>query len=50
MKITYSIWRNSQLLGVTNTANNSAEILAVMADLKKLGEGFEYTVRKVEAN
>jgi hypothetical protein len=50
MKITYSIWQNSNLLSVSNTASNAAEILAVMEDLKKLGGGFDYTVRKVEAN
>ena len=48
MTITYSIWQGSSLLSIDNTAKDSAEILAVMAELEKLGKGFTYNVRKVE--
>jgi hypothetical protein len=48
MTITYSLWQGSNLLSVDNTAKNSAELLAVMAELEKLGKGFTYNVRKVE--
>jgi hypothetical protein len=50
MTITYSLWQGSQLLSVDNKANNADEILKVMKDLEKLGKGFTYNVRKVEAN
>jgi hypothetical protein len=50
MTITYSLWQGSQLLSVDNKANNAEEILSVMKDLEKLGKGFSYIVRKVEAN
>ena len=48
MTITYSLWQGSNLLSVDNTAKNSAELLAVMSELEKLGKGFTYNVRKVE--
>ena len=48
MKITYSLWRDSQLLSVDNEANKPEEILAVMKELEKLGKGFTYNVRKVD--
>ena len=48
MTITYSLWQGSSLLSVDNTAKNSDELLAVMAELNKLGKGFTYNVRKVE--
>ena len=48
MTITYSLWRDSQLLSVDNIAKNSDELLAVMTELNKLGKGFTYNVRKVE--
>jgi hypothetical protein len=47
MTITYSIWRDSQLLSVGNTASKPEEILAVMAELNKLGKGFSYIIREV---
>jgi hypothetical protein len=49
MTITYSLWQGSQLLSVDNKANNAEEILSVMKDLEKLGKGFSYIVRGVEA-
>ena len=48
MTITYTLWQGSNLLAVDQTAKNSEEILAVMAELNKLGKGFTYNVRKVE--
>jgi hypothetical protein len=48
MTITYSIWRDSQLLSVGNTASKPEEILAVMAELNKLGKGFTFNVREVD--
>jgi len=48
MTITYSLWQGSSLLSVDNIAKNSDELLAVMAELNKLGKGFTYNVRKVE--
>jgi hypothetical protein len=48
MKITYSLWRDCQLLSTGNTANNPEEILAVMEELNKLGKGFSFIVREVE--
>ena len=47
MTITYALWQGSQLLSVDNTAKNSEEILAVMAELNKLGKGFTFSVRGV---
>ena len=48
MTITYSLWQGSQLLSVNNKASNSEEILAVIAELNKLGKGFTYNIREVE--
>jgi hypothetical protein len=48
MTITYSLWQGSNLLSVGNKASNAEEILAVMAELNKLGKGFTYNVRNVE--
>jgi hypothetical protein len=48
MTITYSLWQGSNLLSIDNVANNAEEILAVIAELNKLGKGFTYSVRKVE--
>jgi hypothetical protein len=48
MTITYSLWQNSQLLSTGNTANKPEEILAVIAELNKLGKGFSFIVREVD--
>ena len=48
MTITYSLWQGINLLSVDNTASKPEEILAVIAELNKLGKGFSYTVRKVD--
>lgn len=50
MKITYTLWQGNQLLSVNNKANSPEEILEVMKELKKLGEGFTYNVREVNTN
>ena len=50
MKITYSIWQSNTLLSVNNKANSPEEILAVMEELKKLGEDFTYNIRGVYPN
>ena len=50
MKITYSLWQNSQLLSAGNTANKPEEILEVIEELNKLGKGFNFIVREVEVN
>lgn len=50
MKITYSIWQGNNLLSVNNKANSPEEILAVMEELKKLGENFTYGIRGVYPN
>ena len=50
MTITYSLWQGSQLLSVGNKANNPEEILAVIAELNKLGKGFTFNVREVNTN
>ena len=47
MTITYSLWQGSQLLSVGNKANKPEEILAVITELEKLGEGFHYVIREV---
>jgi hypothetical protein len=47
MKINYSIWQGSSLLGVF-TATNADEIHERMDSLKSLGE-FTYNVFKIEA-
>jgi hypothetical protein len=48
MTITYSLWQGSQLLSTGNTANKPEEILAVIAELNKLGKGFSFIVREVD--
>jgi hypothetical protein len=48
MTITYSLWQDSQLLSTGNTANKPEEILAVIAELNKLGKGFSFIVREVD--
>ena len=50
MTITYSLWQGSQLLSVGNKASNAEDILAVITELNKLGEGFHYVIREVEVN
>jgi hypothetical protein len=50
MKITYSLWQGSQLLSTNNKADKPEEILAVMKELEKLGNGFSFIVREVEIN
>ena len=46
--ITYSLWQGSSLLSVGNKANSADDLLAVMAELNKLGKGFTYNIREVE--
>ena len=48
MTITYSLWQDYRLLSIDNTAKNADELLEVMKDLNKLGEGFSYNIMKVE--
>jgi hypothetical protein len=48
MTITYSLWQGSNLLSVGNKASKPEEILAVIAELNKLGKGFTYNVREVD--
>jgi hypothetical protein len=48
MTITYTLWQGSQLLAVNQKANKPEEILAVIAELNKLGKGFTYNIREVE--
>lgn len=48
MTITYSLWQGSNLLSVDNKANKPEEILAVIAELNKLGKGFTYNIRGVD--
>lgn len=48
MTITYTLWQGSQLLAVNQKAASADELLAVMADLNKLGKGFTYCVREVD--
>jgi hypothetical protein len=50
MTITYSLWSGNSLLSINNTAKNADELLEVMKDLNKLGEGFSYNIMKVDAN
>jgi hypothetical protein len=46
--ITYSLWHNGNLLSVGNKAESADDLLAVMAELNKLGKGFTYNIREVE--
>jgi hypothetical protein len=48
MTITYTLWQGSQLLSVNNKASKPEEILAVIAELNKLGKGFSFIVREVD--
>jgi hypothetical protein len=48
MTITYSLWQGSTLLAVDQKANKPEEILAVIAELSKLGKGFTYNIRGVD--
>ena len=48
MTITYSLWQGGNLLSVGNKASKPEEILAVIAELNKLGKGFTYNIREVE--
>jgi hypothetical protein len=48
MTIEYSLWQGSSLLSVGNKASSADELLAVMAELNKLGKGFTYNVRGVD--
>ena len=48
MKITYSIWQGGNLLAVDQEASKPEEILAVIAELNKLGKDFRYIVRGVD--
>jgi hypothetical protein len=50
MTITYSLWQGGNLLSVGNKASKPEEILAVIAELNKLGKGFTYNIREVEVN
>lgn len=50
MTITYALFFGSTLLSVNNKANSSDEILAVMDELNKLGKGYSFIVREVNAN
>jgi len=46
--ITYSLWQGGSLLSVGNKAESADDLLAVIAELNKLGKGFTYNVREVE--
>ena len=48
MTITYTLWQGSQQLAVNQKASKPEEILAVIAELNKLGKGFTYNIREVE--
>ena len=48
--ITYSLWQGGNLLSVGNKASSADDLLAVMAELNKLGKGFTYNIREVEVN
>lgn len=50
MTITYTLWQGSQLLAVNQKANKPEEILAVIAELNKLGKGFTYNIREVDTS
>lgn len=50
MTIEYSLWQGSNLVSVSNKASSPEEILAVMAELNKLGKGFTFNVRGVSVN
>jgi len=48
MTITYTLWQGSQLLAVNQKASKPEEILAVIAELNKLGKGVSFIVREVD--
>lgn len=50
MIITYALWQGSHILSATNKASSSKEILDVIAELNKLGKGFTFSIREVDAN
>lgn len=43
MKITYSIWHGSRLIGVNLIASSPSEIAKVIEDLNSLNDGLKYT-------
>lgn len=43
MKITYSIWHGSRLIGHGLTSTSPAEIAKVIEDLNSLNDGLTYT-------
>ena len=50
LKITYSLWDGSQLLGVDFTANSADEMLKTVAELQKVSKNVVAHMRKVEKN
>ena len=50
LKITYSLWDGSQLLGVDFTANGADEMLKTVAELQKVSKNVVAHMRKVEKN
>ena len=48
MTITYTIFDRSNVVSIGNTADSPEALLAVMAELNKLGKHFTYAVRNVE--
>ena len=50
LKITYSLWDGSQLLGVDFTANSADEMLKTVNELQKVSKNVVAHMRKVEKN
>jgi hypothetical protein len=50
MKITYSIWDGSQLLGTNFTASTPEEMEKFVGELKKVSKNVVAHMRKVEQN
>ena len=50
MKITYSIWDGSQLLGTSFTASSPEEMQTFVNELKKVSKNVTAHMRKVEQN
>ena len=50
LKITYSLWDGSQLLGVDFTATSADEMLKTVAELQKVSKNVVAHMRKVEKN
>jgi hypothetical protein len=48
MTITYTLWQDRTCLAVNQKASSADELLAVMAQLNKLGKGFTYHVKEVD--